>query len=1037
MPCLKKINFSVYILFIGFCLYFPAGKIYSQNFAWAGQIGSTYIDEGRSITTDDQGNIYTVGSFLFTVDFDFGPAVVNYTSPIGGDMYIAKYNSQGDLQWVKTIGGIYNMIAYQITIGTGNNLYITGVFADTIDFDPGPPIYNLASSTSSTDVFILKLDSAGNFIWAKQIGGTDNQWAYSITVDDEGNSCIYGQFEGTADFDPGPGAFNVSTIGFNDSYVCKLDINGNFIWVKRLESATTSFLPMGAVHFDSYGNVYCAGGFDGTNDFDPGPAVYNLTASGLLDVFLCKYDSLGNFIWAKKWGGGSADYIYSITTDELNNVYSVGSFNGFCDFDPGPGSTILNGSFDIFVSKLDASGNFLMAKKMGGSGIDVGFSISLDTNNNIYTTGSFVNTADFDPGAGTFNLASNGTTDIFISKLDSIGNFAWAKKIGSTGDDVGYSLKVHSSGEVYTTGSFRNTADFNTDPDTMNFTSAGNKDIFIHKLAPCTSLPSPPQPDSIIGSLVVCDGDLVSYAILPVTYATHYTWNLPSGWTGYSTSTSINVLPSANGTIYVVASNACGSSSPQTLSIVINDIPQQPSPILGDTAVCIGTSQDYSVLNDLSVTSYTWELPFGWMGSSLIESINTIPDTSGIISVTANNECGSSPPQTLTVTVSNPVMNLTTVPASCNDSCNGIILYNISGGIGGYTLVPFPLTDLCAGTYTVTAVDGIGCSTTDTTTIEEPLPLIVNFLTSDTTFCEGNCIDIITMVNGGTPSFSYEWLPGGNITSVSNINMCPTTSITYTCIVTDDHGCTQSTTTDITILPLPDVTANATDTIVCDGESVILTGGGADTYAWSGGVIDGMVFNPSTTATYTVTGSNTNACSDTAMITIHLYPLPTVDFVYSGADTMCISYGIQSLSGGAPAGGVYSGTGVTGNIFDPNVAGIGNNVITYTYTDSNSCSNNALVNITVLGCAIVDDNSFHSILVYPNPFSIHFVIQSEQLLNNATLTLFDMTGKQVLTIPNINSNSIQVDRNNLSSGMYFYSLTESSEIIKTGKIIAE
>ncbi len=145
------------------------------------------------------------------------------------------------------------------------------------------------------------------------------------------------------------------------------------------------------------------------------------------------------FAWVKQMGGAGGEVGNSITLDNNGNIYTTGSFFGTCDFDPGSGTYNLTsfGYYDIFVSKIDASGNFLWAKQMGGADRMRGYSIAVDNNGNVYTTGDFYGTCDFDPGSGTYNLTSFGLNYTFLSKLNTTGNFVWAKQIG--GDDYNYS----------------------------------------------------------------------------------------------------------------------------------------------------------------------------------------------------------------------------------------------------------------------------------------------------------------------------------------------------------------------------------------------------------------------------------------------------------------------------------------------------------------------------------------------------------------------------------------------------------------------
>ncbi|MBK8617477.1 MAG: SBBP repeat-containing protein [Anaerolineales bacterium] len=197
----------------------------------------------------------------------------------------------------------------------------------------------------------------------------------------------------------------------------------------------------------------------------------------------------GDFLWAKRMGGGSDDDGTSVAVDSSGNVYTTGWFIGTADFDPGVGTADLTaaGLADVFVSKLDRNGNFVWAKGMGGAGTDAGSSITVDSNGSVYTTGNYAGLSDFDPGPGVADLTATGLADVFVSKLDSNGNFVWAKSMGGEIYDRGAGIAVDSSGNIYTTGAFTTgsyvlNADFDPGPDTAYLTSAGQQDIFISKL---------------------------------------------------------------------------------------------------------------------------------------------------------------------------------------------------------------------------------------------------------------------------------------------------------------------------------------------------------------------------------------------------------------------------------------------------------------------------------------------------------------------------------------------------------------------------
>ena len=237
---------------------------------------------------------------------------------------------------------------------------------------------------------------------------------------------------------------------------------------------------------DASGNVYTAGSFSETTDFDPGVGTYILTNAGLDAAFVQKLDSSGNFLWAKSMGETSEAKANSITIDASGNVYTAGYFTGLTDFDPGVGTYILTNydDDDIFIQKMDSSGNFLWAKSFGSSDQCRAHSITTDASGNVYTTGYFTETVDFDPGVGIFNLRSIFVRNVFIQKMDPLGNFLWAKSLASGGTSEAFSITIDASGNVYTAGDFRGTVDFDPGVGIVNLTSNANgcSDAFVQKM---------------------------------------------------------------------------------------------------------------------------------------------------------------------------------------------------------------------------------------------------------------------------------------------------------------------------------------------------------------------------------------------------------------------------------------------------------------------------------------------------------------------------------------------------------------------------
>ncbi len=276
------------------------------------------------------------------------------------------------------------------------------------------------------------------------------------------------------------------SLGEADVFVSKLNSSGNFVWAKSF--GTTDFDEGFDIALDVSNNVHTTGVFTGTVDFDPGPGTSNLTGSGGGDIFVSKLDTNGNFVWARAMGGISLDEAFAVTVDGSGNVYTTGGFtSAAADFDPGPGTLNLSsaGSFDVFISKLNSSGGLVWAKKLGGSGNDIGRGIVVDGGSHVYTVGDFTDTADFNPGAGTSNLTSVGGKDVFISRLDGNGNYVSVRSFSGASDVIGRDIALSGTGNISTAGEFEGGVDFDPGAGTLNLLSTGQEDIFV------SSLPNP------------------------------------------------------------------------------------------------------------------------------------------------------------------------------------------------------------------------------------------------------------------------------------------------------------------------------------------------------------------------------------------------------------------------------------------------------------------------------------------------------------------------------------------------------------------
>ena len=312
------------------------------------------------------------------------------------------------------------------------------------------------------------------------LGGADGDRSHDIVADASGNTFVTGFFSNSVDFDPGPGALNlISNGGAGDIFLAKYDASSSLEWAIAIGS--TGYDVGNAIDLDANGNIYVTGRFEGTVDFDPSANTFNLISNGGPEIFVAAYKSDGSFLWANAMGGSFNDEGFSIKVFDNTHLYVCGRFQATADFDPGP--AVLNlvsaGSDDIFFMQFDINGSFQWANRIGSTNFDTANEIALGAGSQIYLTGTFTGTVDFDPSAATASLTSTGFTDVFVAQYDKNGNYQWAFKLGGTGffGNEGKALAIDGAG-IYITGRFSGTADFDPSANTANLAAGGLQSVF-------------------------------------------------------------------------------------------------------------------------------------------------------------------------------------------------------------------------------------------------------------------------------------------------------------------------------------------------------------------------------------------------------------------------------------------------------------------------------------------------------------------------------------------------------------------------------
>ncbi len=463
---MKKLYITIVLAFIAI-----GANAQAPNWAWAKGGGGSTNDYCHGSTTDAFGNVYITG-------FYDSPSIIFGTTTLinGGnqDIFFVKYDPSGNLVWAKSVGSTGNDRGLSITTDAIGNVYIAGNYeSPSVTF--GTTTLTNLSTNGFSDLFIAKFDASGNLVWAKTAGNAGNERASSIKCDASGNIYLAGSFESASITFGTTTLTNIETTGiFNDIFIVKYDAAGNVLWANNaggIGSDESYFLTT-----DDSNNVYVTGWYN----FDMIVGAFTLTSNdstGLGNVFIVKYDTNGNAVWAHGYGNVGNDYGCSISTDNFGNIYLTG-FYATSSITFGAFTLSSSAASNMFIVKYNAVGNVLWAQAAVSSGASAGYGVTTDPSGNVYVGGAFSSTF-IEFGTTTLtNVGSNGYYDIFIVKYDSLGNSLWAINVNGTGYDEIVGLSSDSFGNVYAAGHHLSTLAFGS----TSLTSAGDKDIYIAKL---------------------------------------------------------------------------------------------------------------------------------------------------------------------------------------------------------------------------------------------------------------------------------------------------------------------------------------------------------------------------------------------------------------------------------------------------------------------------------------------------------------------------------------------------------------------------
>ena len=970
-----------------------------------------------------------------------------------------------------------------LTDATGS-IYTIGNFYGTVDFDPGPGTYYMSSYYSYpntySNLYILKQDALGNFIWARSFNGAGHYYAYKLAIDSALNVYAAGLFEGKIDFNPGSATNYINSLAGN-VFIAKLDKNGDFKWAKQLEALDE--IEINSIVVDSKENVYTTGQFYGQLDVDPGPNRHYLMAYND-NMFISKLDSGGNFVWGQQlYSKNGISKGMMLKVDSKDNLILSGQFAGVVDFDPSTSNYEMTaGAWDMFVMQLDKYGNFSWAKKFGGNGTEKPSSLDMDSLGSIYVTGTFEQKADFDPGTNVANLTSKGGQDVFIVKLNDSGDLLWARSLGDRKDEYTGSITVDRSFNVYISGSFIDTVDFDPGSGKQTLISKpkpdddGSEDIFILKLSANGNFNwvqhyGESGADRAISSIIDKKGNLFTMGKFaeevdfdPDTG----TFFLKASVKGYSTG-------------FILRLSQC------QLAI--------PSDIKGPSKVCSNSTHIYET--DSTDGEYFWELP---PGATIKNNKNshkievTFGSSSGSISLRLKTECGMSKTKFYDVMV-NPLpyigANILPNPTPCEGAliafrAYGAHSYIWSDGITDGVLFKAQKS----GNYSVIGIDKNGCKGNGSVFLfVNPSPEFSDTV-ADQSLAVGSVATFEAQTSRDAKFYYWQQNSGmgfvnlenfGQISGaktktlkIKNINSAQD-NFGYRCVAQTGSCYDTSNIAKLWIGCTIEIENQPQNALVDVGESAQFqtsTANNTDEYQWQ--VKLGSEFvNLSNLFPYSGTHSKllqisnvslamhnlqyrciiTNeSCGDTTEAALletacRLYftDQPNDQKVLEGSEVNFTSvsgisnttYQWQQNSGAGFADlsdfGQYSGT-KTETLKITNVNSSLNNFGFRCIISESGCtdtSNNATLKVMIIG--YTSPLKENALSVFPNPAYSYIMIQSTKAPKDISYSILDQTGREVL-FGQLNKKSELINISDLAPGFYFVRINDALDVFKLLKL---
>ena len=883
------------------------------------------------------------------------------------------------LLWATYYGGSAADQGRSCTTDVSGNIYLAGFTESGSGIASAGHQNTFGGSTY--DAFLVKFNSSGIRQWGTYYGGTNVDYGYSCAADASGNVYLAGYTQSTSGIASGGHQNTFGGAPF-DAFLVKFNSSGIRQWCTYYGS--TGYDYGYSCVTDVSDNVYLAGYTTSTSGIASG-GHQNTFAGGLTDAFLVKFNSSGIRQWATYYGGTGSDEFDYCTADVSGNLYLAGYTSSTSGIATGGHQNTFGGNADAFLVKFNSSGIRQWGTYYGGAGAELCYSCATDASGNVYLAGNTQSTSGIASG-GHQNVFGGAIYDAFLVKFNSSGIRQWGTYFGGTGVDYGYSCATDASDNVYLTG-YTSSGSGIASVGFQNAFGGGSTDAFLVKF----NNSGIRQWGTYYGS----SGN--DYGHSCVTYA------LGNVYLAGTTSSGSGIASGGH-------QNTLGGSNDAFL-VKFCDVPSQPASIIGNTLVCVGSSQNYSVAIDLSTTSYSWNLPgINWTGTSTTNSISVTAGTSGIFSVSASNSCGTSATRTLNIVTN----SLPTVAVNSGTICSGESFTIVPSGANTYSIQggSTVVTPAASTNYTIVGVSAEGCISQNIATSNVTVNITPTVSVNSGSFCTGSAF---TIIPSGANTYSIQ----GGVAVVA-----PLGNTSYTVRGLSAEGCISQN------IATSNVSANITPTLsvnsgsICSGASFTIIPSGANTYTIQGG---NAVVSPLSNAGYTVLGLSAEGCvsqnTATSNVTVNITPTVSVN-----SGSVCSGNSFTIIPSGA---NTYTIQG--SNVIVTPLSNAGYTVLGLSAegcVSQNTATSNVTVNITptvsVNSGSVCSGNSFTIIPSGANTYTIQGSNVIVTPLSNAGYTVLGLSAEGCVSQNTATSNvtvnitpTVSVNSGSVCSGNSF------------------